>query len=41
MANGAVSEPERMLSAAELEQRVCAYYACAWEAHLVMPKKVA
>ena len=37
----AVSEPDRMLSADELEGRVCAYYGCAREAHLVMPEKVA
>jgi transposase len=37
----AVSEPARLLSAAELETRVCAYYGCAQEAHLLMPKKVA
>ena len=37
----AVSEPDRMLSADELEGRVCAYYGCSREAHLVMPEKVA
>ena len=37
----AVSEPERMLSAGELEARAGAYYGCAREAHLVMPQKVA
>jgi hypothetical protein len=37
----AVSEPDRLLSAAELEARVCTYYQCEDEAHLVMPKKVA
>ena len=37
----AVSEPERLLSADELEARVYAYYECEREAHLVMPKKVA
>ena len=37
----AVSEPDRMLSADELEARVCAYYGCPREAHLVMPEKVA
>jgi transposase len=36
----AISEPERMLSADELEARVYAYYGCASEAHLVMPEKV-
>ena len=37
----AVSEPGRLLSAAELEARVYAYYSWEHEAHLVMPKKVA
>jgi hypothetical protein len=37
----AVSEPARLLSAAELDARVYAYYGCKNEAHLVMPKKVA
>jgi hypothetical protein len=37
----AVSEADRLLSAAELEARVYAYYGCVPEAHLVMPKKVA
>ena len=37
----AVSDPDRLLSAAELEARVYAYYGCESEAHLVMPKKVA
>ncbi len=37
----AVSEPDRMLSADELESRVYAYYGCTTEAHLVMPEKVA
>jgi hypothetical protein len=37
----AVSEPERLLSADELEARVYAYYGCERETHLVMPKKVA
>jgi DDE superfamily endonuclease len=37
----AVAEPDRLLSAAELEARVYAYYGCEGEAHLVMPKKVA
>jgi DDE superfamily endonuclease len=37
----AVSEPTRLLSAAELEARVCMYYTCTAEAHLLMPKKVA
>jgi len=35
----AVSEADRMLSAEELEARVCGYYGCAREPHLVMPEK--
>ena len=37
----AVSEPDRLLSAAELEARVYAYYGCEREEHLIMPNKVA
>ena len=37
----AVSEPDRLLRADALEARVYAYYGCASETHLVMPKKVA
>jgi transposase len=37
----AVSAADRLLSAQELEIRVCAYYDCERAAHLVMPKKVA
>jgi hypothetical protein len=37
----AVSEPDRLLSADELEERVYAYYRCACEEPLIMPKKVA
>jgi len=37
----AVSEPDRLLSAAELEERVYAYYDCEHAEHLVMQKKVA
>jgi hypothetical protein len=37
----AVLEPDRLLSAAELEARVSAYYNGKREAPLVMPKKVA
>lgn len=37
----AISEPARMLSADELERRVCAYYDCGREIHLTMPEKVA
>jgi hypothetical protein len=36
----AVAEADRMLSAQELASRVCAYYGCDPEAHLVMPQKV-
>jgi transposase len=36
-----VSEADRLLSAEELEARVCAYYACPRESHLIMPQKVA
>jgi hypothetical protein len=36
-----VSEADRILSADELEARVCAYYGCPREPHLVMPQKVA
>jgi len=36
-----VSEADRILSADELEARVCAYYGCSREPHLLMPKKVA
>ena len=37
----AVSKPDRLLTADELEARVYAAYGCQHEAHLVMPKKVA
>jgi hypothetical protein len=37
----AMSEADRLLSAAALEARVYAYDGCEREAHLVMPKKVA
>jgi transposase len=36
-----VSEADRILSADELEARVCAYYGCRREPHLIMPEKVA
>lgn len=39
--NRAVSEPDRLLRAAEREARVYTYYACTAEAHVLMPKKVA
>ena len=37
----AISEPDRLLSADELEARVYAYYDCEQNVHLIMPKKVA
>jgi DDE superfamily endonuclease len=37
----AVSEAERLLTAEELEARVCAYYGCPQETHLLMPQEVA
>jgi transposase len=37
----AVSEPDRLLSADELVERVYAYYGCPYESHLTMPEKVA
>jgi transposase len=36
-----VVEPARLLTAAELEERVCAYYDCAQFDHLAIPQKVA
>ncbi len=39
--NRKVSEADRLLSADELEARVCAYYGCRREPHLAMPEKVA
>lgn len=36
-----VVEPARLLTAAELEQRVCAYYDCAQLDHLAIPQNVA
>lgn len=36
-----ISEADRILSADELEARVCAYYGCPREPHLVMPEKIA
>lgn len=36
-----ISEADRVLSADELEARVCAYYGSSRQPHLVMPKKVA
>ena len=37
----AISEAARLLTAEDLEQRVCSYYGCDREAHLAMPEKVA
>ena len=37
----AVAEADWLLSAQELESRICAYYGCDREAHLVMSEKVA
>jgi len=37
----AISDPDHILSPAELEARVYAYYGCAHDDHLTMPKKVA
>jgi hypothetical protein len=37
----AVAAADRRVSAQELASRVCAYYGCKPEAHLVMPEKVA
>lgn len=36
-----VAEPDRLLPAAELADRVCAYFACDHDAHLTIPEKVA
>jgi len=36
-----VAAADRRVSAQELASRVCAYYGCKPEAHLVMPEKVA
>lgn len=35
-----VVEPDELLSAKQLAQRVCAYYRCAYEPHLVLSEKV-
>ena len=37
----AVVEPDRLLSAQELEERVCSYFGCAVEEHLTISEKVA
>jgi DDE superfamily endonuclease len=36
----AVVEPNGLLTAMELAQRICAYYRCPYEAHLAIPEKV-
>ena len=36
-----VVEPSRLLSASELEERVCAHFGCTIEDHLAIPEKVA
>jgi hypothetical protein len=36
-----VVEPNGLLSAQALAQRICAYYGCSYEPHLVIPEKVA
>jgi hypothetical protein len=37
----AVAEPDRLLSAQELAERVCAYFDCPYDAHLAIPEKAA
>ena len=37
----AIVEPNRLLSATELAERVCAYFNCTYEAHLTIPNAVA
>ena len=37
----AIVEPDRLLSAQEIMERVYAYYGCAEEAHLVISEKAA
>jgi hypothetical protein len=34
-------EPGRMLTSEEMEARICAYYGCSHESHLVIPERVA
>ena len=36
-----VVEPDRLLSARELAERVCTVFGCPYEPHLSIPKKVA
>jgi hypothetical protein len=35
------TKPDRLLSAAELAERVCAYFDCPYEEHLSIPEHVA
>lgn len=37
----AIIEPDRVLTTVEVAERVCAYYGCAHEPHLVQPQKAA
>jgi hypothetical protein len=37
----AVAEPDRLVAANELAERVCAYFDCPYEAHLAIPEKAA
>ena len=37
----AIVEPARLLSAQEVADRVCAYFDCSHEAHLMIPDKAA
>ena len=37
----AVADPDRLLSAQELAERVCAYFDCPYEAHLTISENVA
>ena len=37
----AVADPDRLLSAPELAERVCAYFDCPYEAHLTISENVA
>ena len=36
----AIVEPDELLSARQLAERICAYFHCSYEAHLVIPEKV-
>lgn len=37
----AVAEPDRLLAARELAERVCAHFGCPYDEHLAIPEKVA